>query len=143
MLKLLGLVHFTIPVSDLERSTKFYHELLGMPVVRKSPHITFLRCGNDYVNLAVTTARIQPNAEGETRVHHAFRVATEGFDESMDVLKENGVKILLIEERQDGNFRGRSLYFHDPDGNALEIHDAQEVVEEFTPPIEEAAMISS
>ena len=139
MLKLLGLVHFSIPVSNLERSTKFYHEVLGMPVVRRSPHITFLRCGNEYLNLATTTARIQPNAEGETRVHHAFKVAAEDYDASIEILKSHNVKILLLEERQDGNFRGRSLYFHDPDGNALELHDAQEIVEELTAPTENVA----
>jgi regulator of RNase E activity RraB len=61
-------------------------------------------------------------------------VAAEEFDSSIDILKKQNIKILLLEERQDGNFRGRSIYFHDPDGNALELHDSQEIVEECTVP---------
>jgi hypothetical protein len=35
------------------------------------------------------------------------------------------VKILLDEERHgDATFTGRSLYFHDPDRNVLELHDS-------------------
>ena len=51
MIKTLGVVHFTIPVTDLERSAKFYNELLGMRILYKTPRMVFLKCGDDYLIL--------------------------------------------------------------------------------------------
>lgn len=127
MIKTQGLVHFTIPVSDLTRSEKFYSQLLGMRVLRKNAHMVFLKCGDDYLVLGKSKLPIQSNAEGETTIHHAFKVAPEDFDRSVEFLKQNGLEILHLEDRQDGTFQGKSAYFHDPDGNALEIHDARKV----------------
>jgi len=127
MIKTQGLVHFTIPVSDPERSAKFYNELLGMRILRKNPHMVFLKSGGDYLVLGKSKMPIQPNAEGETVIHHAFKVAPEDFDQALETLKQNGIKVLNYEDRQDGTFQGRSAYFHDPDGNTLEIHDARKV----------------
>jgi catechol-2,3-dioxygenase len=47
-----GVVHFSLPVTDLERSAKFYSELLGMKIVQKTPRMVFLKCGDDYFILA-------------------------------------------------------------------------------------------
>jgi len=127
MVKTQGVVHFTIPVTDLERSEGFYSGLLGMRVLRKNPHMVFLKCGADYLVLGKSKTPIRPNAEGETTIHHAFKVAAEEFDQAVESLKQKGVKILHLEDRQDGTFQGRSAYFHDPDGNALEIHDARKL----------------
>lgn len=127
MIKTQGVVHFTIPVTDLERGAKFYSELLGMRILRKNPHMVFLKCGNDYLVLGKSKTPIRFNAEDETTIHHAFKVAPEDFDRFVEFLKQKGVEILYQEDRQDGTFQGRSAYFHDPDGNALEIHDARQV----------------
>ncbi len=127
MIKTQGVVHFTIPVTDLVRSEKFYSEFLGMRVLRKNPRMVFLKCGNDYLVLGKSKTLVNPNTEGEHTIHHAFKVAPEDFGRSVEFLKQNGVEILDLEDRQDGTFQGRSAYFHDPDGNALEIHDARKV----------------
>ena len=127
MIKTQGVVHFTIPVTDLGRSEKFYSEFLGMRVLRKTPRMVFLKCGNDYLVLGKSKTPIKPNTEGDHTIHHAFKVAAEDFDRSVEFLKQSGVEILDIEDRQDGTFQGKSAYFHDPDGNALEIHDARKV----------------
>ena len=39
MVKTQGVVHFSLPVTDLERSAKFYAELLGMKIVQKTPRM--------------------------------------------------------------------------------------------------------
>ena len=39
----------------------------------------------------------------------------------MAELKAKGVNVFREEERREGVFTGRSAYFHDPDGNALEV----------------------
>jgi catechol 2,3-dioxygenase-like lactoylglutathione lyase family enzyme len=127
MVRMEGIVHFSIPVSDLERSARFYNELLGMRIIEKTPSMVFLECGADHVVLAKTPVPIKINAEGKTTVHHAFKVAAKDFDPALEFLKQKGIDILRVEDRQDGVFLGRSAYFLDPDGNALEIHDARKM----------------
>ncbi|MFQ5902838.1 MAG: VOC family protein [Candidatus Binatia bacterium] len=127
MIKTRGVVHFTIPVNDLDRSAEFYSGLLGMRILRKNPRMVFLKCGDDYLVLGKSQTPINSNADGDYTIHHAFKVSAEDFDRSVEFLKQNGVQILRLEDRQDGTFQGRSAYFHDPDGNALEIHDARKV----------------
>jgi catechol 2,3-dioxygenase len=127
MVKTKGLVHFTIPVSDLERSARFYTEFLGMRVISRNPDMVFLKCGGDYLVLGKTKVMPEFDARGADVVHHAFKVGVEEFDQAVEFLKQKGVKILRVEDRQKGVFMGRSAYFSDPDGTRLEIHDAQRV----------------
>jgi catechol-2,3-dioxygenase len=47
MIKTQGVVHFSLPVTDLERSARFYSALLGMKVMQKTPRMVFLKCGED------------------------------------------------------------------------------------------------
>ena len=124
MVKTQGVVHFSLPVTDLERSAKFYAELLGMKIVQTTPRMVFLKCGDDYFILAKDTP-VKYDSLEQTPVHHAFKVAAEDFDPAVEFLKQNGHKIFHKEDRRDGVFWGRQAYFLDPDGNKLEIHDPQ------------------
>jgi len=124
MVKTQGVVHFSLPVTDLERSAKFYSELLGMKIIQKAPRMVFLKCGDDYFILAKDTPVKYESLE-KTPVHHAFKVKAEDFEPAVEFLKQNGVKIFHTEDRRDGVFWGRQAYFLDPDGNKLEIHDPQ------------------
>jgi len=124
MVKTQGVVHFSLPVTDLERSAKFYSELLGMKIVQKAQRMVFLKCGDDYLILAKDTPVKYESLE-KTPVHHAFKVKSEDFEPAVEFLKRNGVEIFHIENRQDGVFWGRQAYFLDPDGNKLEIHDPE------------------
>jgi len=118
-----GVVHFSIPVSDLEASKKFYTELLGLTFLRLSPayQMMFLTAGKDYVVLCKSDTPIRPNAEGSRRVHHAIAVKPEAYDAAKAFLQENGVEIIDEENRKGGTFPGRQFYFHDPDGNVIEL----------------------
>ena len=60
MIKTKGVVHFTIPVSDLARSEKFYTELLGFKFVRKNARMVFLQSGDDYFVLTYSENPIDP-----------------------------------------------------------------------------------
>jgi len=57
-----------------------------------------------------------------TPVHHAFRVKPEEFQSSIDHLRQHGVEVFNIEDRNTGVFWGPQAYFLDPDGNKLEIY---------------------
>ena len=71
MLKTEGVLHFTIPVKDLDRSEKFYTDILGMEKVRRTGHMVFLRAaGKDNFVLTFSEKPIDPNP-GDKHVIHA------------------------------------------------------------------------
>ena len=123
MVQTKGLAHFTIPVTDTERSLKFYERHLGMKFLGGGHErgMIFLDAGGDCVILAridktASTARLED-------VHHAFIVDHEAYSGAVEELRENGVDVFFEEDRQGGVVNGPRAYFHDPDGNVLEIID--------------------
>jgi catechol 2,3-dioxygenase-like lactoylglutathione lyase family enzyme len=120
-----GVVHFSIPVSDLETSKKFYTEMLGLTFLRFSEayQIMFLMAGKDYVLLCLSETPIQPNPEGKRRVHHAFAVEPSAYEDAKAFLRNNGVEIFDEELRSTGTFPGRQFYIHDPDRNVIEFSE--------------------
>ena len=122
MIKIHGVLHFSLPVTDLERSRKFYEGLLGMKVVEQSPRMVFLRTGNDYFILAKGNEPLKYDSSQSTPVHHAFKVAPEDFEGSIEYLRSKGIEVFNIENRNEGVFWGPQAYFLDPDGNKLEIY---------------------
>lgn len=123
MIETQGIVHFTIAVSDIEVSERFYRELLGLTVVQRIPSeaMVFMRCGEDYLILAKSNKAIDPNPGNEVLIHHAFRVSLDHYEASISFLKSKGIEILHEENRRQGVFVGRQAYFHDPDRNVIEI----------------------
>ena len=122
MLKTHGVLHFSLPVTDLDRSRKFYEGVLGMKVVEQSPRMVFLLTGDDYLILAKGNEPLKYDSSKNTPVHHAFKVKPEDFQTSIDDLRKNGVEVFNIEDRNQGVFWGPQAYFLDPDGNKLEIY---------------------
>jgi catechol 2,3-dioxygenase-like lactoylglutathione lyase family enzyme len=123
MLKTQGVVHFTIPVKDLDRAEKFYTQIMGMERLRRNDHMVFMRAGADCFVLTYSEKPVDPNAGDKHDIHHAFRVSTAEYDRAKTFLGERGIRIFKEEHRRTGTFQGRSAYFHDPDRNVLEIID--------------------
>lgn len=124
MIETKGVVHFTIPVSDLDRSEAFYRDILGMKTVQRAPaplNMVFMKSGEDFVILAKSKTPIEPNPGAERFVHHAFRIGLDEYEAAHAFLLEKGVTIIHEEERVDGVFRGKQCHFHDPDRNVLEV----------------------
>ena len=74
MLKTKGLVHFTIPVTDLDRSEKFYTEIMGFKKVRRNQHMVFMRSGPDLFVLTHSDTPVNPNPGDGKDIHTAFEV---------------------------------------------------------------------
>jgi len=69
-----SVVHFSIAVSDLDASQKFYTEILGLTLVQAAPAngMVFLRAGNDHVILAKSDAPLHRDAKDSRRAHEPF-----------------------------------------------------------------------
>jgi metallothiol transferase len=120
MLNTQGVLHFSLPVTDLERSRKFYEGLLGMKVVEQSARMVFLKTGDNYFILAKGNTPLKYDSPQSTPVHHAFKVKPEEFAASIDYLRKNGVGFHRRSQR--GRVLGLPGLLLDPDGNKLEIY---------------------
>ena len=123
MIQTKGLAHFTIPVTDTERSLEFYRHQLGMAFLGGGHErgMIFLDAGGICVILArVDTA---PSTAHQEDIHHAFIVDHDDYTSAVAELRDNGVDVFFEEERQGGVVNGSRAYFHDPDKHILEIID--------------------
>jgi catechol 2,3-dioxygenase-like lactoylglutathione lyase family enzyme len=118
-----SVVHFSIAVSDLDASRKFYTEILGLTLVQDASAIgmVFLRAGRDHVILAKSDAPLQRNPKDSRRAHHAFKVDADKYEAAKTFLASRGVEVFEEEDRKRGVFVGRQFYIHDPDGAVIEF----------------------
>lgn len=118
-----GILHFTLSVTDLDRARKFYEDVVGCTFWRRNDTTVFMRCGEDYFVLSRTGYHTPQNRNRDTLIHHAFLVQGEDFDAALAHAEACGVEVLLYEDAGHRSFTGRHAYFHDPDGNAIELID--------------------
>jgi catechol 2,3-dioxygenase len=117
--------HVVIKVRDLERATRFYSEVLGLQVMKIEPgfKMAFLASnGRDHHELAVMEVGPDapiPQAHTIGLSHIAFRLRDEAhLRAAYDDLKKHGVAITTAVNHGVT----KSVYFHDPDGNQLEVY---------------------
>ena len=117
--------HLVLRVKDLERSKRFFTEILGLPLVGDNGKgmLFFSPDVNDnHHMLAIRQAKDGaplPDPEQVGMEHVAYELGS--FAELQDayrIFKENGVRIRHVV------FHGitKSIYFCDPDGNMLEVY---------------------
>jgi len=120
-----GVVHFSIAVSDLEASRRFYTEILGLKEVHSLPGagMVFLKAGEDYVILCRTETPFRLTPIEARRAHHAFKLDPGKYEAAKAFLASKGVEVFEEEDRKRGVFVGRQFYFHDPDGTVIEFSE--------------------
>ena len=123
MVQITGIAHFSIPVSDPDRSTRFYTDVVGCKLLSALPDksMTFLDAGGVCVLLIKRPAPVVKDLEYSDGVHHAFMVNADQYQTALDNLRKHGVEIFFEEDRRKGVIRGPRAYFRDPDGTALEF----------------------
>ena len=118
-----GIDHVAIVVWNMDRSIKFYNEVLGLRIHhdgRKEGGSKKSFLGNKSETLVALTEVENRGKEGNRIVegvaHIAFRV--EDVEKASKLLKERGVE--FIEEKLGKDGKRKSYHFLDPDGLELE-----------------------
>lgn len=130
--------HVVFRVRDLDTSIAFYRAVLGCKVVRRRDHLglVHLRAGASMIDLISVDGKLGARggaaaaSEGRNVDHLCLRV--EPFDEPAIAahLRAHGITPTKAEINFGAEGDGLSLYFHDPDGNTLELKGPSQALPE-------------
>jgi catechol 2,3-dioxygenase-like lactoylglutathione lyase family enzyme len=105
--------HVTLYVSDVERSTRFYQESLGLSLLSRQETGVNLAVGDSFVGIYAA-------GERDIEINH-FCLGVDGFEQTevLESLASRGV---------EGEVRMREetvpeIYFEDPDGLRVQLQD--------------------
>jgi catechol 2,3-dioxygenase-like lactoylglutathione lyase family enzyme len=130
-------LHFAevgLRVRNLTQMMAFYQEHLGLEIVRAEPHYVFLKVGElssplgtvGHPQMLVLFERgVNLETSLSTLDHLAFEIAGERYAAERERLQALG---MVVRERAWPDslaWKARSLFFHDPEGNVIELiaHD--------------------
>ena len=119
-MQLEGIDHVAMGVRDIERSAKWYIDVLGFERLHDGMWNgvpTFIGKGNTGIALFPANQEPKTSAHREIRMLHlAFRAGRKNFRDAQRELEKRGISF----EFQDHEI-AHSIYFRDPDGHPLEI----------------------
>ncbi len=123
--KVKKLGHMTFQVSDVERTVRFWTQVMGFEEVeRNESGIVFLRFGPDHHSIGIAKGAAKRRATSEESLntgHLAFEVEnTDVLLATRDFLKENNIPIVF--EGRKGPGCNISLHLMDPDGYEFELY---------------------
>ena len=115
----------TLGVTDLERSTKFYRDGLGLPTSGDHPDVTFFALRGTWLSLysreeLAADAGVSADGHGFSGFALAHNVhSKEEVDALLKEVEDAGATI--IRPAKDADWGGYSGYFADPDGFLWEV----------------------
>jgi catechol 2,3-dioxygenase len=122
-MRIKALGHVVLKVRNQKRAEAFYGGILGLPIVARLDQysMTFFSLGNhhDFAVMAIGDGAEAP-AEGAAGMHHvAFKIgdSIDDLRAAKADLEGAGIEVMPIDHGMT-----QSLYFHDPDGNELEVY---------------------
>lgn len=117
-----GILESALYVTDLPRSTQFYQETFGFPVISDfGPRGCAMRAGAHQVLLLFkkgASREITSPHDGDGELHLAFAISAAELASWESWLGEKGI---AVEEKRAWELGGWSLYFRDPDRHLLEL----------------------
>lgn len=117
----------TLGVADLERATRFYEEVLGLPRIEMPPDadVAFFEMGKTWLalyprELLAEDAGVPADGSGFAGFALAHNVRSEeGVDELLAEVEARGGRV--VKPAQAADWGGRTGYFADPDGFLWEV----------------------
>jgi catechol 2,3-dioxygenase len=124
-IKVAKLAHLVYEVSDIERSARFWTEIMGFHISdRNEKGMVFLRHGSDHhsIGLVQVAGLVRPKEGEHLRFGHlAMEVASvDILLKARDFLKQHNIPITFEGRKGPGGNIG--LEFEDPDGYGFEIY---------------------
>jgi glyoxylase I family protein len=128
MIRIAGIDHVVLRVSNLERMLRFYAEVLGVQIEKSQEAIGLwqLRAGDaliDMVTIDGPLGRARGAAsgrEGPNVDHICLRVRPWDSPAIIEHLRGHGIEAEIV-TRYGADGDGPSIYLSDPEGNALEL----------------------
>ncbi len=117
-----SLGEIALRVNDLEVMREFYEKVVGLELMRQFPGIAFFRLGDGYGGHTTILALFDRNTavgtERSTLDHFAFTIDIADYESEQERLKTAGLEVRTVVFNWVG---WRSLFFQDPEGNAVEL----------------------
>ncbi|MFO7571140.1 MAG: VOC family protein [Gaiellaceae bacterium] len=118
-----GLGEVSIRVNDLAAMCAFYEDVVGLKVLRREESYVFFEIAEGYgghsQNLALFDAGSETLSSNQSTLHHiALNIDLEDYESELTRLQGLGLDVRSTEHPW---LQVRSLYFHDPEGNTLEL----------------------
>jgi lactoylglutathione lyase len=111
--------YIIVYVSDMQRSTAFYRDVLGLPVKYATPGWTEFNTGTTTVALHTTNETAQPASQRPPAGHAQLGFMVEDLQTTYESLKSQEVHFSLPPQQQTS---GVTLaVFHDPDGLGITL----------------------
>lgn len=110
----------TLVIADLERSIKFYHEVLGFAILQQSSEMATLGAGTTPLLVLVERANARPHPVRTTGLYHFAILVPSRADLALS-LAHLAEKRYPISGASD-HLVSEAVYLDDPDGNGIEIY---------------------
>jgi catechol 2,3-dioxygenase-like lactoylglutathione lyase family enzyme len=114
MVKVSGIDHIVLHVTDVERARTFYTDVLGLSVYRQNERQVFLHAGTQGVALFKKRDGA-PLQTGNDMNHLALNVTAGSYETLKAQLEAHGVTVT----GRPGE--DHCIYFQDPDGHRLQL----------------------
>ncbi|MDH3692464.1 MAG: VOC family protein [Gammaproteobacteria bacterium] len=130
MIRVKGLDHIVIRAQDAGSLIKFYCDILGCVVERKSsPELGLvqLRAGDSLIDIVAVDSELgrmggaAPGQEGRNMDHFCVRVDPFNEEAIREHLERYGIAAGKVEMRYGAEGNGPSIYIEDPEGNTVEL----------------------